>query len=281
MIRPSLAASTRSYATSATSSLSKQVSASPPSLAGGKKISGKPEAKNGLARDPKRPYPARKAHIFTQYTRLVTNPVPLQPSERSNLRPNDTTAQAKTPQAITRTHPINPPNIIFIGYENLSVAAITKVRSELSKAVDKLQTARDKLAVAKGDEPPEERLSAKFQVLRPGLFVPVVRNASGVKEERKVKKMLKGPVAAVIMHGTLDPPLLSQVLRVVDKAVPPQPPAPAFSAKKSAPSEDDWDPKPKPPPVPRIQVIGAYIDGKVLSPARVKEAASLPRSQEY
>ncbi|KAG9020582.1 hypothetical protein FS837_008068 [Tulasnella sp. UAMH 9824] len=91
--------------------------------------------------------------------------------------------------------------------------------------------------------------------------------------------MLKGPIAALVLGGALDPPLLSAVLRVVDKAAPPLPAAAqAKPAKKG--SEDDFEPKEKEPAVPKMSVVGAYIDGTVLNNARLREVAKLPTLDE-
>ncbi|KAG8948659.1 hypothetical protein FRC04_009424 [Tulasnella sp. 424] len=269
-----LGSSARSYATAVPLSTKRAPKVPPSVLSTSKSVPQESERRKRVRRDPNHPYPARKAHLYTQYTRLVTNPVPITASDASKQPgPNDTETLTQATPAST-----SPPAIVLISHENFSVAAFTKLRGEIATALAKTQAARDKLAIAKGDPVPEDRLSARFQIIRPGLFIPVVRKASGKKEGNKLSKMLKGPFAALVLGGTLDPPLLSAVLRVVDKAAPPLPAS--AQAKAKSKSADDFEPKEKEPAVPKMLVAGAYIDGKVLTNARLREVAKLPRLDE-
>ncbi|KAG8990425.1 hypothetical protein FRB90_001759 [Tulasnella sp. 427] len=266
--------SARSYATAAPLS-KKGLPRVPPSLiSSSKPVPHESERRKRVRRNPNHPYPARKAHLYSQYTQLITSQTPIPASDatsRSNAQVSENPAQ---------TSPVSTssPAIVLISHENFSVAAFTKLRGEISNALNKTQTARDKLATAKGLPAPEDRLTARFQIIRPGLFVPVVRKASGKKEGNKLSKMLKGPIAALVLGGTLDPPLLSAVLRIVDKAAPPLPAS--AQPKKPTSSADDFEPKEKEPAVPKMSVVGAYIDGKVLSNNRLREVARLPRLDE-
>lgn len=270
-----LGSSARSYATAVPLPTKRAPKVPPSLLSTSKPVPQESERRKRVRRDPNHPYPARKAHLYTQYTRLVTNPTPIIASDASTQPgPNDTETLTEASTAST-----SPPAIVLISHENFSVAAFTKLRGEIATALAKTQTARDNLAIAKGNPVPEDRLSARFQIIRPGLFIPVVRKASGKKEGNKLSKMLKGPIAALVLGGTLDPPLLSAVLRVVDKAAPALPAA-AQAKAKSKGSDDVFEPKEKAPAVPRMVVAGAYIDGKVLTNARLREVAKLPRLDE-
>ncbi|KAG8922404.1 hypothetical protein FRC01_014084 [Tulasnella sp. 417] len=269
-----LSSSARSYAT-AVPLPKKGAPKLPPSvLSTSKSAPQEAERRKRVRRDPNHPYPARKAHLFTQYTRLVTNPTPITVSDASKSTGTPNTE----PTAEESSVPASRPAIVLISHENFSVAAFTKLRGEIAAALTKTQAARDRAATAKGSPAPEDRLTARFQIIRPGLFVPVVRKASGKKEGNKLSKMLKGPIAALVLGGALDPPLLSAVLRVVDKAAPALPAA--AQATKSKGSEDAFEPKEKEPAVPRMSVVGAYIDGKVLTNDRLREVAKLPRLDE-
>ncbi len=227
-----------------------------------------PKTEKRVFRDPQRPYPPRKAHLYAQYTNILGSPVPL-----------PTTSGGLIASPVASSHPATPPSIIFISHENFTVAAFTKLRGEINKVLAKVQTAKDRLDASK--EPRPEPLSAKLQILRPGIFMPVVRKASGKKEAKKLDKFLRGPIAALIMDGQLDPPLLGALVKIIDKAAPPPPKnASSGAAAKGAALEDEFEAKTKPIPVPRMQVIGAYVDGKVFGKDKVQEWTSLPRLDE-
>ncbi|KAG8848234.1 hypothetical protein FRB96_001272 [Tulasnella sp. 330] len=239
---------------------------------------------NGRSRDPARPFPPRKAHIYAQYTRLITSPKPI-----SHIAPTPTqlSSEATTTASNLTTRPkkIHPPTIVLISHENFTAANFIKVRSELTTATAKLQHSRDRIAAAKeasgAEQRPEARLEATFQVLRPGLFLPVVRKASGNREAKKLKRILKGPIAALVLPGTLDPQLLASLVRIIDRIAPPKPKVEAKAApERRGPSEDEFEKKAKPTPVPKMEVVGAYVDGKVIYKVGVKELAKLPGLKE-
>ncbi|KAG8996717.1 hypothetical protein FRB95_013686 [Tulasnella sp. JGI-2019a] len=271
----------RRYATAAASPSKRSMPLTlPPSAL--KKKSAVAQA-NGRSRDPERPFPSRKAHIYAQYTRLITSPKPIVVNATSS--PSPTTSEVAIPQPTTRPRKAHPPTIVLISHENFTAAHFIKVRSELATATAKLQLSRDRIAAAKLKEEgatatPEARLEASFQVLRPGLFLPVVRKASGNREAKKLKRILKGPIAALVFPGTLDPPLLTALLRVVDRIAPPQPKTEAKTPERRGPSEDEFEKKAKPIPVPKMEVVGAYVDGKVVYKAGVRQLAKLPGLKE-
>lgn len=107
----------------------------------------------------------------------------------------------------------------------------------------------------------------------------MVRKASGNREADKLKKVLKGPVASVVLPpSSLEhPPLLSALLRVLDRAAPP-PPASTAPAKKA--DVDEFEKKAKPTPIPKLKVIGAFVDGKIVYEEGVRELAKLPALKE-
>lgn len=222
--------------------------------------------KTRVKRDPKRPYPQRKAHIYASYQKLITEPV---------IRPSLSPSQAISEDPSAPSGP--PPAVLLISHENLKVSAITKLRGDIANAVIKLQAQRDRVAQSKGDPIPTERLSARFQILRPRLFLPVVRKTAGKAQARKLEKIMKGPMAAVVMHP-VDPPLVATIAKVIERAVPAPPREDAQAAKKKADTDDSK--KEKPVPVPKMRVAGAYVEWKVLSQDGVKELSKLPTLQE-
>ncbi|KAG8941450.1 hypothetical protein FRC00_012360, partial [Tulasnella sp. 408] len=198
-----LRTSARSYATAVP--LSKQAAPKlpPSSLSTSKSAPQEAERRKRVRRDPNHPYPARKAHLYAQYTRLVTYPTPITVSDAAK---STDTSNTETPARETSPVSASRPAIVLISHDNFSVAAFTKLRGEIAAALAKTQAARDRTAIAKGGPAPEDRLTAHFQIIRPGLFIPVVRKASSKKEGNKLSKMLKGPIAALVLGGALDPP---------------------------------------------------------------------------
>ncbi|KAG9020313.1 hypothetical protein FS837_008347, partial [Tulasnella sp. UAMH 9824] len=189
-----LRTSARSYATAVPLSTKAAPKLPPSSLSTSKSAPQEAERRKRVRRDPNHPYPARKAHLYAQYTRLVTYPTPITvPDAASKLKDASPAQESSSPVSVAASRPA----IVLISHENFSVAAFTKLRGEIATALAKTQAARDRTAIARGGPAPEDRLTAHFQIIRPGLFIPVVRKASGKKEGNKLSKMLKGPIAAL------------------------------------------------------------------------------------
>ncbi|KIO16830.1 hypothetical protein M407DRAFT_33516, partial [Tulasnella calospora MUT 4182] len=159
-----LRSSARSYATAVPLSAKGAPKLPPSVLSSSKSAPQESERRKRVRRDPNHPYPARKAHLYTQYTRLVTNPTPITDFDVSKSQ-----NASNTEPAVSASRPA----IVLISHENFSVAAFTKLRGEIAAALTKTQAALDRTTIAKGSPAPEDRLTARFQIIRPGLFIPV------------------------------------------------------------------------------------------------------------
>lgn len=88
---------------------------------------------------------------------------------------------------------------------------------------------------------------------------------------------------AVLSMPSFDPPLLSAVLRAMEKSVPPRPPKTEEEMKREldAKNADPENPgrrmkRQRPILTPDLKVVGALIEGKIFLPEGVKDVSKLP-----
>ena len=83
---------------------------------------------------------------------------------------------------------------------------------------------------------------------------------------------------AVITSRDLDPPLIAQAIRLIDRAVPP-PPQGAAKEKKPISPDDIEDTPPKVKEHPSIMLVAAFVDGRFMLVDELKEVSKLPTLQ--
>lgn len=90
-----------------------------------------------------------------------------------------------------------------------------------------------------------------------------------------VRTIFGGSFALVTLQ-TLNPPQLSQIVRLIDRAIPPRSAeAPAPAPKPVAPDDlKDEPPKEKAPP--SIQLVGAFVEDRFVLVEGIKEIGKLP-----
>ncbi|KAG8935654.1 hypothetical protein FRC02_007163 [Tulasnella sp. 418] len=207
--------------------------------------------KTSRSRDPSRAYPTRKANLHAQYLSLI------QPK---------THTESHTGSSIVSDQ---SPTVVLINFKNFTATQMTKLRTDLRAAAIKYNTSKAIQTGSFGSQNGQQ--SIELVTLRPGVFVPMVRSVAGHRASKRIKSLLKGQVAALVLHE-LNPPLLSQLLRILDKAVPPPP----LEEKKKKPV-DEFEVAEKPPAHPALTVVGAFMDGKAVLPEqRLRDVAKMP-----
>ncbi|KAJ3998159.1 hypothetical protein F5050DRAFT_1872953 [Lentinula boryana] len=166
--------------------------------------------------------------------------------------------------------------LIFLHRDDFSANRLKKLRRDIQVASQKF--------IKKAGEAGEVIEVPTLTVVRSSIFGAALREFPNVSVE-EVEKMIDGVAGgyAVLSLPVLDPPLLSAVLRAMDRSVPPRPEKTAEEITKEL-AEKNADPaqpgrrmkRQRAVPVPDLKVMGALLEGKVLLPARMQEVSKLP-----
>jgi ribosomal protein L10 len=135
------------------------------------------------------------------------------------------------------------PFFLILGHENFSVAKFTTLRKELAK-------------IKPSKDVPLNQPPARLSVIRHAIFGAAIKSAQ--PRALPLVSNVQGP-AAILAFPSLDPPHLKSVLRVIDRSIP-----------KSSQAQGQDGPKPK------LQVLGAYAEGRVFQLEGVKHLSTLP-----
>ncbi|ESK96258.1 hypothetical protein Moror_7248 [Moniliophthora roreri MCA 2997] len=183
---------------------------------------------------------------------------------------------------LSSTHNGSP--LIILHHEDFSANRLKKLRSDIATAARKYYDAQIRKASLDSPKPITDADIPTLTVIRTSVFGAALRAHSGINLQ-DVEKMVNNTPGnyAVLQFPPLDPPLLSAVLRAMDRSVPPRPPkSPEQIAKEEAAKKADPEQpgrrvkRSRPELVPDLKVIGALIEGKVFLPQGLKDVAELP-----
>ncbi len=173
---------------------------------------------------------------------------------------------------------------LLLGHADMSARLLTKLRRQLAETCLP-RSPSNPFGIPKGSD--ITRLPPKLLVVRCHMLVAALRAQERWKDGSKnLGSMLRGPVA-VLSLPTLDPPHLTAILKVLNRALP-KPSAPAAtSASRKGKEEDLAMPplggggtkKPKEPRVPSLKVVGGLIEGRMFKFEELDRVTSLPTLQ--
>ena len=162
--------------------------------------------------------------------------------------------------------------VLLLRHSNLPQSGLDKIRKDLSALTIKKPSS----ALAPSPSTPSQSSSApKFVVIRPGVFAASLSSRYDEGTVESVRGIFGGSFALVTSQ-TLNPLQLSQIVRLVDRAIPPKSAeAPAPTPKPVSPDDlEDEPPKEKAPP--SIQLVGAFVEDRFVLVEGIKEIGKLP-----
>ncbi|KAF5392618.1 hypothetical protein D9757_002217 [Collybiopsis confluens] len=167
--------------------------------------------------------------------------------------------------------------LIFLHRDDFTANRLKKLRRDIQVASQKYT----KQAEEKGQvvtHPPT------LTVVRTSIFGAAMRDFPDInlKDAQEMVDGVQGGYA-VLSLPVLDPPLLHSILRAMERSVPPRPKKTAAEIAKEI-EEKNADPaqpgrkmkRQRPILTPDLKVLGAFVEGKVLLPDRMKEVSRLP-----
>jgi len=265
---------------------------------------------------PKAPWWSSKTHIFDVLTMLLVSstrgtiqktcrriqiraaslmafqaPTPAEPSPAKQKRrwPLPASERAFTPRkkhlyaeytALTSSNDLH----LLLGHADMSASLLTKLRRQLAETCLP-RSPSNPYGIPKGSD--ITRLPPKLLVVRCHMLVAALRAQERWKEGSKnLGSMLRGPVA-VLSLPTLDPPHLTAILKVLNRALPKPSATTATSSSRKGKEDDLAMPplggggtkKPKEPRVASITVVGGLIEGRMFKFEELDRVTSLPSLQ--
>lgn len=158
--------------------------------------------------------------------------------------------------------------VLLLRHSNFPQSLLDKIRKDISSIVPKKSTSPTPTQ-SPSSVPP------KFTIIRPGVFASSLRSKYGKDTSDRLKKLLGGSFA-LITSQTLNPPQLSQIIRTIDRAVPPTAPASTPPPRKPLSPDDLEEEAPKEKAPPSIELVGAFVEDRFVLVDGVKEIGKLP-----
>jgi len=167
--------------------------------------------------------------------------------------------------------------LLFLRHQDFKARDLIKLRSSIAAASPRLAS-EDALV-----SPP-----ARLSGVRTSVLGVAVRECTQLDNRRRrmMKKLLGKGAIFILSLPTLDPPHLTALMRVLDRAVPPKrpPPSPEELTKAKQEAEADFVPgkeqkRQRPNLIPQLELAGALLEGKVYDVWDVREIAKLPSLQ--
>ncbi|KAL5494793.1 hypothetical protein ACEPAI_255 [Sanghuangporus weigelae] len=197
-----------------------------------------------------RVFSEHKTYLFNQFTSLLN---------RSSSRP-----------------------VLFLHHKNFKADALIKLRREITAtALPKGAKQLSLLQVA-----PDPETLPQLAVIQSSIFGVTLRNFAPLDSEtiQRIASMAHGGALAVITLPSLDPPMLRDILRTLEHAIPPKKQEEEQPKKKGKGKDGDEEKfvpgrrqkRQKPMLDPELSVAGALIEGRVFGVEQVKDVSKLP-----
>jgi ribosomal protein L10 len=173
---------------------------------------------------------------------------------------------------------------LLLGHADMSASLLTRLRRQLAGTCLP-RSPSNPFGIPKGSD--ITRLPPKLLVVRCHMLVAALRAQDRWKDGSKnLGSMLRGPVA-VLSLPALDPPHLTSILKVLNRALP-KPSASAATSASGKRKEDELampplggggTRKPKEPRVASLKVVGGLIEGRMFKFEELGRVSSLPSLQ--
>lgn len=170
---------------------------------------------------------------------------------------------------------------LLLSYADMSAGLLTKLRRQLAETCLP-RSPSNPFGIPKDSD--ITRLPPKLLVVRCHMLVAALKAQDRWKDSSKdLGSTLKGPVA-VLSLPVLDPPHLTAMLKLLDRALP-KPSASAATSASGKGKEDELaipplggggTKKPKEPRVPSLRVVGGLIEGRMFQFKELDRVTSLP-----
>lgn len=163
--------------------------------------------------------------------------------------------------------------LLFLGYDQFSARTMEKLRRDLLKA-QPVQEGEDKAILTIARSP------VLGAVLRDS--PDEVINKDGA---RQLAELCSGPLALLSLPGVLSPLQLNALIRALDRSVPPLPQLSNTPPASKTAREDPVNPGRRPVRVkatlvPKLQLLGAILEGRLFLPAQIRDVSKLPELKE-
>ncbi|GBE77275.1 hypothetical protein SCP_0101480 [Sparassis crispa] len=197
-----------------------------------------------------RVYSERKTYLYNQYTRLLQS---------------------------TKTSPL-----ILLQHTDFSVNRLIHLRREIAAAATKHASTAPSLS-GPSPTPVHAPELPTLTFMRTSLFGIALRDFAPMDEQisKEIAQLVTGGFT-VLSFPTLNPPLLSAILKAMSKAVPPRKPKTEEELEQERKDKEAaFVPGRRPkrvrlPPTPELKVVGALIEGRVFKAEGVQTVAGLP-----
>lgn len=165
--------------------------------------------------------------------------------------------------------------LLILHHNDFSAERLKKLRADIITAASRVKPS----------------LSAPTPVVEPPTLTVVRSSIFGVAlrefdlDQKNVEKMIneQGGSIAVLSIPSMHPPLISAILRAMDRSVPPKPPKSPqeIKAEEDAKNADPDQPgrrmkRVRQTRIPELKLLGAIIEGRVFLPPGLNEVSKLP-----
>ena len=171
--------------------------------------------------------------------------------------------------------------LLFLSHADFTAERLVKLRRDIAAAA--ARPASPSLA-SPTPVPVISTRQPQLTVIQTSIFGAALRDYPNINKT-EVEQMLHGTKGsfAVLTLPSFDPPQMNAILRAMEKSVPPRPPKTAEDLKReeAVKKADPENPgrrmkRQRPVLTPELQLVGAFIEGKVFLPQGVKDVAQLP-----
>ncbi|KAF9519010.1 hypothetical protein BS47DRAFT_1312831 [Hydnum rufescens UP504] len=211
--------------------------------------------------------------LLSTPSRRYATVAPKRPAKRPPIDPNRVFTPRKT-QLREEYARILASNalVLLLRHSNLPQSGLDKIRKDLSALTIKKSPSLLSPSPSTLLPPPS---APKFTVIRPGVFTASLASRYDQATVESARCIFGGPFA-LVTSKTFDPPQLSQIVRLIDRAIPPKPAGTPGPTQKSLSPDDLEDERPKEKAPPSIQLAGAFVEGRFVLVEGIKEIGRLP-----
>ncbi|KAF7968935.1 hypothetical protein HWV62_28826 [Athelia sp. TMB] len=202
-----------------------------------------PKYADGKARN----FGERKTHLYHQYLKIL---------ESSSQKP-----------------------LIFLHHNEFSVERITRLRRDIVTAASRVKPSLAQPTPAPSVEPPT------LTVVRSAVLGAVLRDYAPLDMDatRDIANLVPKGGLAILTLPSFNPPQIDAILKIMERTVPPRKPLTAaeIAAKEAEKKADPATPgraipRSRSTPQPELKLLGAFIEGRVLSVSGVQDVSKLP-----
>jgi ribosomal protein L10 len=189
-----------------------------------------------------RVYGARKSHLHAQYARLLEN--------------NDV--------------------LLLVRYDNVNVNTLSKMRREVAALASK---SSPKIILSPSPSSFASSSSAAITFIRPGVFAASLRTQFDEATVQRTAKTFRGSYALISIRE-LNPPHLAQIIRLIDRVVPPVKDEPPPPARKGPANPDDLEEAPpRQKAAPSIKLVAGVVEDRFFLVDDLVAISKLPTLQ--